>query len=175
VLKFRVLWAVAPCSHVEVDRRFKGAYCLHHQGADHCLWKSCFGNIPSKMRTFWMNYCCIKALIKHNFKSFGSIQIHNGPLFVFISFFSHFIFFRLLTYSSFSTLLRCTHSVTWLNVTHLQLIAKLHAEVKQVALRKSCNKIRRWAILNSFCLVSYVSLLLLCQSYAEPNLRQCKK
>jgi hypothetical protein len=25
---------VAPCSHVEVDRRFRGAYCLHHQG-DH--------------------------------------------------------------------------------------------------------------------------------------------
>jgi hypothetical protein len=25
-------WDVAPCSHVEVDRRFRGAYCLHHQG-----------------------------------------------------------------------------------------------------------------------------------------------
>jgi hypothetical protein len=31
-LKFRVFWDVAPCSHVEVDRRFRGAYCLHHQG-----------------------------------------------------------------------------------------------------------------------------------------------
>jgi hypothetical protein len=27
-----VFWDVAPCSHVEVDRRFRGAYCLHHQG-----------------------------------------------------------------------------------------------------------------------------------------------
>jgi hypothetical protein len=31
-MKFRVFWDVAPCSHVEVDRRFRGAYCLHHQG-----------------------------------------------------------------------------------------------------------------------------------------------
>jgi hypothetical protein len=27
-VKFRVFWDVAPCSHVEVDRRFRGAYCL---------------------------------------------------------------------------------------------------------------------------------------------------
>jgi hypothetical protein len=30
-LDFRVFWDVAPCSHVEVDRRFRGAYCLHHR------------------------------------------------------------------------------------------------------------------------------------------------
>jgi hypothetical protein len=29
-LKFRISWNEAPCSHVEVDRRFRGAYCLHH-------------------------------------------------------------------------------------------------------------------------------------------------
>jgi hypothetical protein len=28
----RIFWNVAPCSHVEVDRRFRGTYCLHHQG-----------------------------------------------------------------------------------------------------------------------------------------------
>jgi hypothetical protein len=27
-LKFRVFWDVAPCSHVEADRRFRGAYCV---------------------------------------------------------------------------------------------------------------------------------------------------
>jgi hypothetical protein len=27
-----VFWDVAPCSLVEVYRRFRGAYCLHHQG-----------------------------------------------------------------------------------------------------------------------------------------------
>jgi hypothetical protein len=31
-MKFRVFWDVAPCSHVEFDRRFRGAYCVHHQG-----------------------------------------------------------------------------------------------------------------------------------------------
>jgi hypothetical protein len=30
-MKFRAFWDVAPCSHVEVDRRFRGTYCLHHQ------------------------------------------------------------------------------------------------------------------------------------------------
>jgi hypothetical protein len=33
--KITVLWDVAPCSLVEVYRRFRGAYCLHHQGDDH--------------------------------------------------------------------------------------------------------------------------------------------
>jgi hypothetical protein len=27
-----VLWDMAPCSPIEVDRRFRGAYCLHNQG-----------------------------------------------------------------------------------------------------------------------------------------------
>jgi hypothetical protein len=29
-MKFRVFWDVAPCSQVDVDRRFRGAYYLHH-------------------------------------------------------------------------------------------------------------------------------------------------
>jgi hypothetical protein len=33
-MKFRVIWDVVPCSHVEVDRRFRGAYCLHHRPDD---------------------------------------------------------------------------------------------------------------------------------------------
>jgi hypothetical protein len=31
-MKITVFWDVAPYSLVEVYRRFKGAYCLHHQG-----------------------------------------------------------------------------------------------------------------------------------------------
>jgi hypothetical protein len=31
-MKFRVFWDVALCSHVDVERGFRGAYCLHHQG-----------------------------------------------------------------------------------------------------------------------------------------------
>jgi hypothetical protein len=33
-MKFGVFWDVEPSSHIEVDRSFGGAYCLHHQG-DH--------------------------------------------------------------------------------------------------------------------------------------------
>jgi hypothetical protein len=34
LLQFRVFCDVAPCSQVEVDRRFRDVYCLHHQGDD---------------------------------------------------------------------------------------------------------------------------------------------
>jgi hypothetical protein len=27
---YRVFWDVVPCSHVEVDQRFRGVYCFHH-------------------------------------------------------------------------------------------------------------------------------------------------
>jgi hypothetical protein len=30
--KIRAFWDIAPCSLVVVDRRFRGSYCLHHQG-----------------------------------------------------------------------------------------------------------------------------------------------
>jgi hypothetical protein len=33
-MKSRIFWDVAPCSHVEVDRRLERAYCLHHQGEE---------------------------------------------------------------------------------------------------------------------------------------------
>jgi hypothetical protein len=26
-------WSNAPCNIAEIDKRFRGAYCLHHQGA----------------------------------------------------------------------------------------------------------------------------------------------
>jgi hypothetical protein len=32
VSKFRVCWDIAPCSHVEVYRRVRGAYFLQYQG-----------------------------------------------------------------------------------------------------------------------------------------------
>jgi hypothetical protein len=32
-MKFRVSWDVAPYNLTGMDRRFRGAYCLHHQGA----------------------------------------------------------------------------------------------------------------------------------------------
>jgi hypothetical protein len=32
-MKFRVFWDVAPCSQVDVDRRFRGTYCLYHHSS----------------------------------------------------------------------------------------------------------------------------------------------
>jgi hypothetical protein len=29
-MKIRAFWDTGPCSIVEVDRRFRGVYCLHH-------------------------------------------------------------------------------------------------------------------------------------------------
>jgi hypothetical protein len=29
-----IFWDMAPCSLVELDQRFRGAYCLHYQGDD---------------------------------------------------------------------------------------------------------------------------------------------
>jgi hypothetical protein len=31
-MKMIAFWDIAPCSPVEVDQRFRGVYCLHHQG-----------------------------------------------------------------------------------------------------------------------------------------------
>jgi hypothetical protein len=31
-MKMTVFWDVGPCSLVEIDRRFRGSYCLHHYG-----------------------------------------------------------------------------------------------------------------------------------------------
>jgi hypothetical protein len=35
-----VFWDVAPCSLVEINRCFRGVYCLHHQGSDGRNWPS---------------------------------------------------------------------------------------------------------------------------------------
>jgi hypothetical protein len=32
---WRPLWTVSPCSFIDIDRRFKGAYCLLHQSDNH--------------------------------------------------------------------------------------------------------------------------------------------
>jgi hypothetical protein len=39
-MKLTALWGLQAFSVVEVDRRFRGAYCLHYQGSTH-LWNVC--------------------------------------------------------------------------------------------------------------------------------------
>jgi hypothetical protein len=53
-MKFRIFWDVAPCSHVEVDWRFRGAYCLHHYSSP--WWWSIYlwnvSKLPSTTRRY---------------------------------------------------------------------------------------------------------------------------
>jgi hypothetical protein len=39
-----VFWDIAPFSHVEIARRFGGAYCLHHQCDSHASLQMFFSN-----------------------------------------------------------------------------------------------------------------------------------
>jgi hypothetical protein len=36
-MKFRVIWDLAPCSHVAADRRFRGVFFLEHHGDDEAV------------------------------------------------------------------------------------------------------------------------------------------
>jgi hypothetical protein len=33
-IKFTVFWDILPYSKIDIDRRFRGAFCLHYQGDD---------------------------------------------------------------------------------------------------------------------------------------------
>jgi hypothetical protein len=36
-MRMTVYWVIAPCCRVEVYRRFRGAFCIHHQGGKRAL------------------------------------------------------------------------------------------------------------------------------------------
>jgi hypothetical protein len=48
------IWSMAQCSLVEVGRRFRGAYCLHHQGEE-----------LQAVSTFETPVCCYEATRLH--------------------------------------------------------------------------------------------------------------
>jgi hypothetical protein len=48
-MKRRVLWDVAPCSLVGVDRRLRGAYCLHRQGHELIHLPDDGGSTPTRL------------------------------------------------------------------------------------------------------------------------------
>jgi hypothetical protein len=41
-MKMAVFWDTAPCSLVEVDRRSRNAYCLHHKGDEGLIMETVF-------------------------------------------------------------------------------------------------------------------------------------
>jgi hypothetical protein len=51
-MKMRAFWDVTPCSLVGVDRRFRGAYCLHHQGDESSSPTRLHGATSQKALTF---------------------------------------------------------------------------------------------------------------------------
>jgi hypothetical protein len=56
-MKFRVFWDILPCSQIDVDQRFRGVCCLHHQGP---------GSIYQKTLNFTLNttYPALKHVIE---------------------------------------------------------------------------------------------------------------
>jgi hypothetical protein len=65
----RVFWDVAPCNPAEIDRRFVGAYCLHHQG-DTLTLKSqvMFANIIMDYKTKYFSASYGTLSILHRIK-----------------------------------------------------------------------------------------------------------
>jgi hypothetical protein len=61
-MKFRVFWDVAPCSHVEVGRRFGGAYCLHHQGDE------------------FLNFTVSETECSYHYVTLGEVSTPSDPL-----------------------------------------------------------------------------------------------
>jgi hypothetical protein len=50
-MKVAIFWDVAPCSLVEIYRRFSDAYCPHHQGASVNFYQTTRRNIPEDSHT----------------------------------------------------------------------------------------------------------------------------
>jgi hypothetical protein len=48
-MKVTVFWVVAPCSFVEIDRRFRGAYCLHH------TWRNIIEDSHIEKKNHWFS------------------------------------------------------------------------------------------------------------------------
>jgi hypothetical protein len=73
-----VFWVAAPCRLVEVNRCFRGAYCLHHHGDDrwfcHTLW-SRYINIDLYFVVSAFTSRQISSLISNTFPGFLFIKI----------------------------------------------------------------------------------------------------
>jgi hypothetical protein len=76
ILKMTVYWDVASCSLVEMFRRFRGCYCLHHQGS---------GSSPLKRRSVPTNYTAkhstIDISILATLRNLTSFLLHFRCLF----------------------------------------------------------------------------------------------
>jgi hypothetical protein len=73
-MKFKVFWDGTPCSHVEVDRGFRGAYCLHHQGDEQALRERIAGYIGYRLCGLY-NPLSFRARLIHRPDDGGSTHL----------------------------------------------------------------------------------------------------
>jgi hypothetical protein len=68
-MKLRVFWDVAPCNHVEVDRLFRGVYCLRHRPDDgvHTSETTVNFNVTTRrcIPTFAIEMHCLQCFPDH--------------------------------------------------------------------------------------------------------------
>jgi hypothetical protein len=75
-MKVTFFWDIAPCSLVEVDRRFRGAYCLHKQREKRLLIRvppDCFPSMTSLLHESGCNENPVFILLVTVF-AMGSIK-----------------------------------------------------------------------------------------------------
>jgi hypothetical protein len=53
-MKMIAFWDIVPCSFIEVDQRFRGAYCLHHQG-NKCITLMMEAGLTSETSFYFKN------------------------------------------------------------------------------------------------------------------------
>jgi hypothetical protein len=57
-MKMTVFWDVAPCYLADIDRCFRGTFCLHHQGSEIYLH-----NIQNELKIMHVSKCEPNAFI----------------------------------------------------------------------------------------------------------------
>jgi hypothetical protein len=58
-----VLWNVPPCRLVDIEGRFKGSYCAHHQGddcQDGLIILSMYLDLVYRKLVSWSWICCVR-------------------------------------------------------------------------------------------------------------------
>jgi hypothetical protein len=79
-LKTVALWNITPCSLMEVDRCFRGTYCLHHQGHEWALRGKTSGKIGAVRKRSWLTSMRIHVVISQKSYIFNSLKILKSGL-----------------------------------------------------------------------------------------------
>jgi hypothetical protein len=109
-MKVAVSWDVTPCSLVEIDRQFRGAYCLHHQDNESTTKQAHLKRRSISTRLHGATFQKT-AILVHNHAQSSPTQVtilsHMNPVHTFISYFIRSI---LIVSSSPNVAHSCYHS-----------------------------------------------------------------